>query len=138
MFDLNAPIVPGESAAGVRVGQPMEDILTGASPDAVVEMRSCIKFEFGPVRLWAENGRVVQVGVYAGYRGSLRQGIGVGSTLGEVQSALGPIAEDEDDNLIVAGMPGWCFETEEWAAGRGPEQNPDARVREIYVFAAAS
>ena len=137
MFDLNAPIIPGESAAGVRVGQPIEDILARVSPDATVEIHSGTKFEFGPVHLWVEDGKVSQVGVYAGYRGSLSQGIGIGSTLGGIQSALGPVVEDEDDNLIVGGMPGWCFETEEWVAGRQPEQNPDARVSEIYVFAAA-
>ena len=138
MFDLNAPIIPGESAAGVSVGQPVDDILATETPDAVVELHGCTRFEFGPVRLWVRDGKVSQVGVYAGYHGRLRQGIGVGSTLGQVQSTLGRVVEDEEDNLVVEGMPGWCFETEEWAAGRLPEHNPDARVSEIFVFAAAA
>jgi hypothetical protein len=138
MFDLNAPIIPGESAAGVRIGQPIEDILAWKSPDAVVEIHSCTKFEFGVVHLWVENGKVSQVGVCAGYRGSLMQGLGIGSTLGDIQSSFGPVVEDEDDNLIVEGRPGWCFETEEWMAGRQPEQNPNARVSQIYVFAVAA
>src|SRR5688500_14542042 len=107
MFDLNAPIIPGESAAGIRVGQPVDSILAGDTPDAVVELHGCTRFEFGPVRLWVTNGKVSQVGVYAGYLGSLRQGVGVGSTLGQVQLTLGRVVEDEEDNLVVEGMHGW-------------------------------
>ncbi len=137
MFDLNAPIIPGKSAAGVHIGQPIEGILAGESPAAVIEINSCTRFEFGTVRLWVENGKVSQVGVYAGYLGTLMQGIGIGATLGEIQSLLGPVVEDEEDHLIVEGMLGWCFDTEEWVAGRQSEKNPDVRVSEIYVFAAA-
>lgn len=118
--------------------QMIGGILAEELPDAVVEIHSCIKFEFGAMNLWVEDGKVLQVGVYAGYRGSLVQGISIGSALREIQLALGPVAEDEDDNLIVEGMHGWCFETEEWVAGHQPVLNPDARVSEICVFAAAT
>jgi hypothetical protein len=138
MFDLNAPIVPGNSAAGVSVGQTVEGILAETPPQAVVDLYSCTRFEFGTVHLWVRNGKVSQVGVYAGYLGSLLQGIGIGSTIREIQSVLGPVVEDEEDNLIVEGSSGWCFETEEWLNGHQPDQNLDARVSEIYVFAAAA
>jgi hypothetical protein len=137
MFDLNAPIIPGESAAGVRIGQPIEDILGWKSPDAIVEVHSCTKFEFGAVHLGGKWEGVAGRRVCRLSRLS-DAGSGIGSTVGDIQSSFGPVVEDEDDNLIVEGRPGWCFETEEWMAGRQPEQNPNARVSEIYVFAVAA
>ena len=134
MFDLNAPIIPGESAAGVRLGQPIKDILVRQTPDAVIELTDCEKYQFGSVRLWVSSGKISQIGLYADYRGRLKEGIGIGSTVEEVQTLLGKIEEDEDDNLVVVGTPGWCFETEEWLEGRQPEQNPKAKISEVYVF----
>ncbi len=134
MFDLNASIIPGKSAAGVRVGQPIKDILARQSPEAVVELHGCNKYQFGSVHLWVKDEKISQIGLYAGYQGRLREAISIGSTIAEVKNLLGKVEEDEDDNLVVAGMSGWCFETEEWLEGRQSIQNPNARISEIYVF----
>ena len=134
MFDLNAPIIPGESAAGVRLGQPIKDILAYQSPDVVTEINDLEKYQFGSVHLWVNAGKISQIGLYAEYRGRLKESIGIGSTIEEVQNSLGKIEEDEDDNLVVAGISGFCFETEEWLDSHQPEKNPEAKISELYVF----
>lgn len=134
MFDLDAPIIPSESAAGLRIGHLIEDVLVHEKPNATVPLHGAIKYDFGPIHLWVANGTIFQIGVFAGYRGSLCSGIKIGSTIKDIQQAIGPVIEDEEDNLVVPGSPGWCFETEEWLEGHQPEQNPKARVSEIYVF----
>ena len=134
MFDLDALIIPGESAAGIRLGQPIQGILAHQSPDVIIEIHDLEKYEFGSVHLWVESGKITQIGVYQEYRGCLKEGIGIGSTVEEVQNLLGKIEEDEDDVLVVAGMSGFCFETEKWFEGRQPEQNPKAKISEVYVF----
>jgi len=134
MLVLDAPIIPGDSAAGLRIGTSIEDVLVHEKPNATVPLHGAIKYDFGPIHLWVANGSIFQIGVFAGYRGSLRSGIKIGSTIGEIQQAIGAVTEDEEDNLVVPGYPGWCFETEEWLEGHQPEQNPKARVTEIYVY----
>ena len=134
MFDLDAAIIPGESAAGVCVGQTIADILVDEKPNAIVCLRAAIKYDFGIVHLWVTDGSISQIGLFSGYRGLMQSGIKIGSTIGEIQRAIGPVVEDDEDNLVVPGSLGWCFETEEWLEGHQPEQNPNAQVSEIYVF----
>ncbi|MFT4538458.1 MAG: hypothetical protein ACI841_001604 [Planctomycetota bacterium] len=57
---------------------------------------------------------IEQTGVEGDYRGSLPCGIGVGSTLAEVEAELGLVIQDENDNLSVRGIPGFCLASTEW------------------------
>jgi hypothetical protein len=134
MFDLDAPIVPGESAAGIRLGDPISSILEKVNPRQTILIHSDKCYEFGPVSLWEENGEVTQIGLYAGYRGALAEAIRVGSTIQAVQEKLGQFVEDEDDNLVVESIPGWCFETENWLESRKVVPDPALKITEIYVF----
>jgi uncharacterized protein (TIGR02996 family) len=134
MLNLEAPIIPGISAAGIRIGQPVETILAVLQPLEVVPLDGCQRLRFGAVDLWVKQRLVDQIGIYKGYRGTIAGKIGIGSILQEVEAAFGSVLEDEEDNLVVAGMPGWCFETETWISGREPAQNPDAAVTGIFVF----
>jgi hypothetical protein len=137
-LDLDAPIVPGLSAAGIRVGTLLEQVLATAAPDEVVDLDGCIRYTFGPVSIWAKGGRVDQIGVFAGYRGRLEGSVAIGSTIADVEGVFAAaVIEDDEDNLVVAGVPGWCFETETWTARGGPELNAQARVNAIFVFAAS-
>jgi hypothetical protein len=136
MFDLNAPIVPGNSVAGMTLGAAATAIIGRATSahTVVVLAPGHIKYDFGTVAVWVRGVHIAQIGVFRGYRGLMQGGVGIGSTLSEVQAVMGTISEDDDDNLVVSGSPGWCFETEEWLAGRRPIENPSVRVTEIYVF----
>ncbi len=136
MIQLDAPILPGERAAGIRVGEPIARLLEAHQPEAHVPLQEGReRFHFGPVWVWAENGRITQVGVSRGYSGRLAGRIGIGSTVRDVERLIGPIGEDDEDNLVVVGSPGWCFETEPWRPGTALEDNRDARLSWIFVFA---
>jgi hypothetical protein len=134
MFNLDAPIIPGQSAAGLRIGQSLEEVVAHEKPNDIVPLHGATKYDFGSIHLWVADGTIFQIGLFAGYRGSMQGNIKIGSTLGEIQQTIGPVIEDEEDNLIVSSSPGWSFETEEWLEGHQPEKNANARVSEIYIF----
>jgi len=69
-------------------------------------LHGAIKYDFGPIHLLVVDGTVFQIGVFAGYRRSLLGGIKIGSTIEDIQQAIGPVIEDEEDNLVVSGPPG--------------------------------
>jgi hypothetical protein len=135
MFNLNAPIIPGESAAGVRLGQPINGIISTVQPRAMISLHGSVKLHFESVTLWVKGKHVTQIGVASNYRGKIGGTIGIGSTIRDVQNTLGQVIEDEEDNLTVAGMAGWYFETEPWRESHELESNLDARVTEIFVHA---
>jgi hypothetical protein len=135
MLNLTAPIVPGVSAAGIQIGERVDLLLAQRCPDRQIELRGVVRLEFGPIHLWVEGERVTQIGVSFGYEGTLAGAIRIGSTIGEVAALLGPVEEDDEDNLVVGALPGWCFETEQWLRDGEPEENADSRIDEIYIFA---
>lgn len=122
--DLEAPIVPGRSLGGVEVGAPPGELLGSSRRPRV---------EIGPVVVWLSEGIVHQVGARAGYRGLvLGTGIGLGSSLADVERELGRVVEDEEDNLVVEGCPGLVLETEAWS-GESLRANLQARLSQIMV-----
>jgi hypothetical protein len=135
--DLDAPIIPGKSAAGIQVGTTVKDLIVGAVPTLTTELSSDIViYEFGPfVKVWVRHGVVDQVGVYAGYHGLLDGKIGIGSTIAEIEDWCGcRVEEDEEENLIAPGRTGWCFNTEYWAGDHTGSTNRNAAVNMIFVF----
>lgn len=133
MLNLAAPIVPGRSVAGFSIGQQFCTLVEkGAS--RITLRDGTERIDFGAVQIWIRDGVIVQIGVGYGYTGKVFEQFGIGSTLSQVESMCGPVSKDDEDNLIVAGSDGWCFETEEWTQGSKPGQNPDVRITGIYVF----
>ncbi|GAA3920580.1 hypothetical protein [Hymenobacter algoricola] len=133
MLDLNAPILPGHSAAGIRLGQPVAEVLRYAPAPVIETLSTVTVYRFGAVAVWARDGMVDQVGVFDGYTGSLPSGVCLGMPLVEVQRRMGPVVEEWDDTLMVEGSDGWCFDTGAWANGWEVEQNLEARLVEIFV-----
>jgi hypothetical protein len=140
-LDLDAEVRPGRSAAGVLIGTPIDKVLTYHVPEAVEVVReqivhgySTISYSFGPVRVWADDGIVSQVGVYEGYRGGIGT-IHIGSTVQELAEHFKAVVyEDIEDVLVVAGVDGFCVETEQWEGSR-VEANMDKKITEMFVFA---
>lgn len=133
--DLDAPILPGISAAGIEIGSTIQELLEQNLPQSKEDRSISPIYDFGPVKVWASSGLVTQIGVYAGYRGWLDNKICIGSTIADIEAwCRCRVAEDEEDNLVAAGRPGWCFETEAWAGNQSIETNRGARVTEIYVY----
>lgn len=134
-FDLDAPIIPGKSAAGVQLGDNISAILEWAKPHTISPLTQGKSYHFGSVVLWVNNeNKVTQIGLYPGYRGKVVKAIGIGSTLGEVASTVGTVVEDEEDNLIVLGLSGCCFETHQWQQRQNDLPDLAAKIKEIYVF----
>jgi hypothetical protein len=129
-IDLTAPIKPGTSAAGIALGER-----TAALPRPLrkAPLSGLELFEYSCVSVWVQHGFVHQVGVCEGYSGTLAEGIGVGSSIADVERLIGKVEEDEEDNLIVVGYPGWCFETEEWLGHRIKDNGP-ARITSICIY----
>jgi len=122
--------VPGVSAAGITLGQRLEDL---PRPNKTTHLTNLDLLEFPSVTIWIKEGTVHQIGVRSGYKGSLDGVVGIGSTVAEVAGNLGDVTEDEYDNLVVASRPGWCFETTEWQNGHEVKYNFDARITDIFV-----
>jgi len=137
MLDLTAPILPGHSAAGIRVGQSIEEVLLHAPVPVVETLSTLTVYRFGAVWVWAQDGRVNQVGVFGDYAGRLPSGVGLGTSLAEVQRCMGRVVRDWDDTLVVEGSDGWCFDTGAWN-GFEVEQNLEALLVEIFVYASMS
>lgn len=138
MLKLDASIVPGVSAAGLRLGDPVQQIQSLAVVPRRRLDQSLEHIELGPVSVWIREGLIDQIGVAAGYRGAVAgTDVGIGSTLRQVSTALGEVFENDEDGLCVDGMPGICLETTLWADAPGREtvaHNLDAKIIEIYVF----
>ena len=136
MIDLDAPIVPGKSAAGVLVGTAVSELLSTVGAHTITKLSGAERHDLGMVKVWVEGGVITQVGVYSGYRGMLQPDIRVGSTISEVEESFGcSVQEDEEDNLVVPTSPGWSFETEEWKSPQIVSSNRNARIVSICVFA---
>jgi hypothetical protein len=143
-MNLEAPIVPGESVAGIQLGSPIEEILKEQETHFISEEivnplvpspTALWRYRSATVDLWVREGIVDQIMVCNGYRGKLMGKIGLGSTIADIEMQIGAWEEDEEDNLVIRDLPGLCFEIE----GYFPDlrKNPAFRyapIKEIYVF----
>jgi hypothetical protein len=117
MIDLDAPIVPGRSAAGVAVGSAVSDLLSTVGAHSTMKLSGGERHDLEAVKLWTKDGVITQVGVHSGYRGILQPGIRIGSTISEVEKSFGcSVQKDEEDNLVVPSSPGWVLKPKN---GRG-------------------
>jgi hypothetical protein len=136
MIDLDAPIIPGESAAGLRIGQPQQQILA-LQPKRTEPLHNCIKYDFGAVAVWVARKKVSQIGLVKGYRGAFAMApdVRVGCTLLALE-ALGEIDVDEDDNTVVSGLAGVVFDVTKASGKKSASGTRDhVRIRGIYVIA---
>lgn len=63
------------------------------------------------------------------------RGVTIGTTIAEVTRLLGAVIEDEDDNLAVEGIEGWCFESADFSPPFSePAENLSATVKEMFVY----
>ncbi len=124
-LDLDAPIVPGESAAGFRLHQRLGKSLD--VEDAGFRRTPVRNHRGGPsgdfhyssdaVDLWLTGeGVVIQIGVHGPYRGKLMDRVGLGMTIDDIERLVGPCAEDWQDNLSIIGIRGLAFDVA-WRPG---------------------
>jgi hypothetical protein len=133
MVDAEAPIVPGQGAAGIMLGEHIQDvmqrarnlftceplIIAGVGDLGVTRCRSAF------VDLWVKNDSIWQIMLHGTYSGKVLGKLGIGSTVAEVRKLLGPFKVDVDD-LLIEGLPGISFEFE-----ADQDLSP---AMEIYIF----
>lgn len=132
MIDLNGSVVPGQGAAGLHLGAPLATVLAELGVP-VRRRRGLFKYELPPLKIWSLDGLIQQILVEDPYQGRLPHGIGIRSTIAEVEQSIGHVVEDAEDNLVTPTLPGWGFETELWS-GHDLARNKSARITAIYVF----
>lgn len=141
-INIDAPIVPGESAAGIQLESLIEEVLnthknTFDSGEVVKPSFPTLvktRYRSAMVDMWVIEGRVKQIMVHDGYRGKLMEKIGLGSTIADIERDIGVVEEDEEDTLVIRECPGLFFEIE----GYFPDLQKDpafrhAPIKEIYV-----
>ncbi len=129
----NSPIVPGEGAASIRLGESVTDILSGTTEVFVAEQvaiagvgdTGSIRYRSATIDLWVKDNRIWQIMVHGAYTGKVLGKIGLGSTLADVEKLLGSVAVMAD-NWVVKGMPGISFEPQ--------TEGTDSPIIEIYVW----
>jgi hypothetical protein len=138
-MNIDAPIVPGKAAAGIVLGSLVADFISAERPDSVRQLYSCDVFEYPNFKIWADpqTGAIVQVAVSGGYTGSTANGLRLGMTLREVAEKIGRPYEDDEDCLLIEGMPGLELETSAWKRKYSEsfgDFDPDAEVTHIFVI----
>lgn len=120
MLDLDAPIIPSVSAAGYRIGQPVDEVLRhdgdrfaredirGWNGQLPGEYKLCSE----DVNLVIEDGLLSVILVQGQYRGAVFGRLRLGMTIDDAERLIGPVAEDAEDNLSVRGLRGLVFDTD--------------------------
>ncbi len=118
-FDLDAPIVPGEAAAGCHIGQPIAEVVAAAGAslrrEPLRDYRGHLTgeavYRSDTVDLWATlAGAIWQIGVHGPYRGTLFERVGLGMTIDDIERLVGPCAETTYDTLSIRGIRGLGFD----------------------------
>lgn len=136
MLDLEAPILPGHSAAGYQIGTPIEAL---PKEELARFQRAALAARFGKSRgfrytaeqvsLWVDaEGSIEQIAVKAGYRGKLLGTVGLGMTIADLERLIGSVAVDGEDALSIFGLWGLCFELDSypaWLTAHFPDGYPD-------------
>ena len=141
-MNIEASIVPGESAAGIQLGSLIEEILKEQEPYFISEevvnpvalLPITTRYHSAMVDLWVKDGSIYQIMVHNGYRGKLMNKIGLGSTIADIEMHIGVVEEDEEDNLVIRDIPGVGFEIEGYFPGLKDPAFRFAPIKEIYVF----
>jgi hypothetical protein len=110
-------IIPGKSIGLFKLGMSEDELFNIFEDSYRIEQRANTKVYWsGPAKIWVDNssGKVTQISMGPGYKGSVNGGIMVGSLLNDIRQSLGkPYAHPWDDTYRVEGVLGICFELEE-------------------------
>jgi hypothetical protein len=127
-LDLRAIISPGLSAAGLAIGDPIPEIPPDKERNLVfISGQEMTESTYGPVIILSQHDRIAEISLTEGFEGRTEKGIGIGSTLGEVETLYGEVKlEDSEELFFTPSTPGWCFDT------RGTHW--EARIERIDVY----
>jgi hypothetical protein len=116
-LDLDAAILPGVGAAGLRVGMRLAELPSGLLEGFSVERRvnPCLPnavltlYRSAAVTLTVENRVIDQIAVHGAYVGTVpgsRGTLVLGESHANVEACFGPLAIDDEGYQIIAELPG--------------------------------
>ncbi len=144
-INLNAPIVPGKSAAGFRLGILRSEIdkevmkqfrYQEVKNDYLEAADRTKKYLTDDVILWFEHDTLTQITVMGNYKGLAAKSVGIGNTLGDFEIPFGDVRHDREVSAFVFGnLDGMCVESED---GDVNETRTDILrgkvVKAIYIY----
>jgi len=107
-------IVPAKCINQYKIGDSISNLLSSLDNNySLQELQSYLVIYYKFYKFWIlkETKKIVQIGVYKGYKGTFK-GIGIGSTLNEIRKKFGNWCESLDIYLIP-NYEGICFELED-------------------------
>lgn len=140
-MNIEAPIIPGESAAGIQLGSSIDELLSahknffdsGEVVKPTFPVRVTTHYRSAMVDVWVIKGKVEQIMVHDGYRGKLMGKIGLGSTFADIERNIGAWEEDDEDNLVIRDCPGLFFRVEGYFPDLEDPAFRHAPIKEIYI-----
>lgn len=122
LIDYNAPILPGFSSGGLRIGtsiqsikQELDEFVNEGDGIYSVPVPFYVRYEKPSefhIDVYALNGKVIEISVKKPYQGTLPNGFKIGMTLEEAQAREPTFTYDEwDEGYKIEGMPGVVFES---------------------------
>ena len=136
MIDLEAPIIPGVSAAGFHIGQFIDRTGSAGAPfirepihNAFDRSSDRVRYRSDSVDLWVSSSVIQQIGVHGVYRGKLFGQITLGMTIEDIERRIGPCMEAGEDHLAIAGVEGLRFDVD-WRPDH-PARELDLRLPEL-------
>jgi hypothetical protein len=134
-INIKAPIIPGESIGEIKLGININQIenFNSFKQERVINEYfpdlDLIIYKTDLVNFYVEKGIITQIMAHGNYLGKLNNLIGIGSTMNDIEKLIGPVDEDNEDNLIIEGIKGLCFDFES-----GPIYSNSTPIAKIYVF----
>ena len=115
MIDNKMPIIAGVGAGGITLGESIQDVVL-KFPNVFIKKKQFDDDKTGlwgskNIDLWVENNsRVNQIRVKNNYQGLLLTTISLGDTVDKLESTLGKLILDANDDLVIRDLKGICFE----------------------------
>ena len=106
--DLNSPIIPGRSAAGLNLGISLDDVnpvalqsLNWSKESHIINDKQTHWDEYSSPDLYLRfiDGVLSTIGVMGKYQGKIMQGLGIGDKVDLFEHVFGNLMEGDEDEL---------------------------------------
>jgi hypothetical protein len=143
--DLDAPIIPGETAAGLQLGISISDIDSNSLAELTHEVKTGGFYDNAStsdiyyskdIYLRFVGGHLQTIGVMSAYRGTIAQGLGIGAGVSDFEHVYGRLVEGSEDELTFERVNGRLWlEVEETGLNseNWKQVVPSRKVRALYV-----
>lgn len=145
-IDLNALIIPGQSAGGFSLGLKRDDIekqildsfeFSEIYNKYLPDFPPLLEYQTEDLILHFDKDELTQIGMIKNYKGKLESNLGLGDLLKDFEVASGQMIEGDEDELIFTNLKGLCFEVDftDFNSNNWMTLIHNRLVTEIYIFA---